>query len=309
MNEPLASVLVMAYNVKPYIEKCISAILEQQCRYPFDVWVGEDCSSDGTRDWLNSSFFPSNVHILYNQQNKGLNANFNNLLMHAKGKYIAVCDGDDVWIDLKKLEKQIDFMEDNPTFHACFTEAEYYYVQENCKRINPNTVFFNTKKIFQFDDICRHNFITNSSVLYKHIYTIGLPSFILTSPAHDWSVHLHNSLQGPIAYLDFIGVQYTVHSLGDYNSTNSTERFVRRAESLILMKQYKYLSKSQLSILNFSINRNLYSAAIFAYNNRQWHIFIKKINLYFKTLSVHRFLHKYTLRLAFLYMKYTLNRN
>ena len=125
MQEPVISVVVSVYNHERYIERCLRSIAAQKCSYPFEVLVGEDCSTDGTRDVLRrlEAELPDNFHIFYREHNlgiRGTHTNSDDLVDHARGKYLAACEGDDFWLYDGKLQAQTDFLEAHPEYSACF---------------------------------------------------------------------------------------------------------------------------------------------------------------------------------------------
>ena len=124
MDDPVISIVVTTYNHERYIERCLRGIAMQQCSYPFEVLIGEDCSPDGTREVLKrlEAELPDNFHFFYREHNMGAmgDNNSNDLVARARGKYLACCEGDDFWTYEHKLQRQVDFLEQNPDYVACF---------------------------------------------------------------------------------------------------------------------------------------------------------------------------------------------
>lgn len=127
MEQVMVSIYVATYNHEKYIVQALDSILMQKTRYSYEVFVGEDCSTDGTRAVLQKweQEHPGVFHILYREQNMrslGL-SNAQDLKQRCTGKYIICLEGDDFWTDPEKLEKQVTFLEENP---------QYYCVAHNC---------------------------------------------------------------------------------------------------------------------------------------------------------------------------------
>lgn len=124
MDKPLVSIVVTVYNHERYIERCIRGIAMQKCDFPFEVWIGEDCSPDGSREVLKrlEAELPDNYHFLYREHNMGDagDGNATDLVNRCTGKYFAMCEGDDFWTYENKLQKQVDFLESHPDYVACF---------------------------------------------------------------------------------------------------------------------------------------------------------------------------------------------
>lgn len=115
--KPLVSVLVITYNQKDYIAKTLDCLLMQVCPFDYEILVGEDCSTDGTRaiceDYARR--YPDKIRLFLNASNKGLVNNYFDLLDEATGYYLADCGGDDYWLTTDKLAKQVALMKLYPT--------------------------------------------------------------------------------------------------------------------------------------------------------------------------------------------------
>jgi len=118
------SVICVTYNHEKYIREALDSILMQETDFDFEVLVGEDCSTDGTRDILREyeANYPGHFVMYYRDKNLGATKNEYELFMDAKGKYIAALELDDIWTDPHKLQKQYDFLEKH---------AEYIGVAHN----------------------------------------------------------------------------------------------------------------------------------------------------------------------------------
>jgi glycosyltransferase involved in cell wall biosynthesis len=127
MNNPLFSVEVLTYNQEEYIAQTLDSILSQEHHYPYEIIIGDDYSTDGTRKIAleYKEKYPDNIVLLLNEQNKGITGNYFNVLSHARGKYIMGCGGDDYWLP-GKVAMQIEFMEKNPEIGMCYGTAKQY---------------------------------------------------------------------------------------------------------------------------------------------------------------------------------------
>lgn len=133
VSTPQVSVVVPTYQHAAYIEQCIQGILMQETTFPVEVLIGEDESTDGTREICQRLaeehpericlFLRSRKDVLYIMGRPTGRANFLALLGEARGKYIALCEGDDHWTDPLKLQKQVDALEADAQATGCFTDA------------------------------------------------------------------------------------------------------------------------------------------------------------------------------------------
>lgn len=119
---PLVSICCITYNHAPYIRKCLDGFLMQKVDFPFEIIIGEDCSTDNTRriceEYADKN--PDIINLLPSECNLGAVENERRVMQTAKGKYIAFCEGDDYWTDPLKLQKQVDFLESNSDYTVCF---------------------------------------------------------------------------------------------------------------------------------------------------------------------------------------------
>lgn len=125
MNKPLVSICCISYNHEPYIKDALEGFLAQQTSFPFEIVISDDCSKDGTHAIIKeyAQKFHNIIRDISPKQNLGLFENFTYVQEQAAGKYIALCEGDDFWVDPYKLQKQVDLLEKDPSLIACCTDC------------------------------------------------------------------------------------------------------------------------------------------------------------------------------------------
>lgn len=135
--KPLVSIVCIAYNHEPYIRECLESFVTQKVNFPIEILVNDDCSKDNTaliiREYEQK--YPDLFKCVYqneNQYSKGVQPWFDILFPMVQGKYIALCEGDDYWVDPMKLQKQIEILEKDETLVGCYTD--YYDVDLDGKR-------------------------------------------------------------------------------------------------------------------------------------------------------------------------------
>jgi len=123
MNDIMVSVCCAAFNHARYIDQAMESFLSQRTGFDFEIIVHDDASADGTAEailrW--QARYPEKIHAIIqteNQYSKGVSI-IDNMLAHARGKYIAVCEGDDYWTSAEKLEKQVRYMEAHQDCSLC----------------------------------------------------------------------------------------------------------------------------------------------------------------------------------------------
>ena len=128
-SNPIVSVNVVTYNHVKYIKQCLDGILMQEVDFEYEILLGDDESSDGTREICikYAEKYPEKIRLfLHSRENNiGIGGqptgrfNFIYNLFHARGKYIALCEGDDYWTDENKLQKQVEVLINNPNISIC----------------------------------------------------------------------------------------------------------------------------------------------------------------------------------------------
>jgi glycosyltransferase involved in cell wall biosynthesis len=128
----MVSVVMITYNQEEYIRDAIMGVLNQKVSFDVELIIADDSSPDNTRDIVENiqNNHRSGHWIKYTKhsQNKGMMNNFSWSLKKAKGKYIALCEGDDYWTDPQKLQKQVEFLENYPNHNLCVSGYEKYNV-------------------------------------------------------------------------------------------------------------------------------------------------------------------------------------
>ena len=137
----MVSICCITYNHEKYIADAIEGFLMQETTFPFEIIIGEDCSSDRTREIAiqYKNKYPILIKIITSEINVGATKNFSRTIMAAQGKYIAICEGDDYWTDPQKLQKQVLFLESNHDYAmvhsdaSCLIQTTKVYYQSNNK--------------------------------------------------------------------------------------------------------------------------------------------------------------------------------
>lgn len=176
VERPLASVNMMTYNHAPYIVQAIEGVLQQQTDFPLELVIGEDCSSDGTREIVfeYQKEHPRVIRVITSEQNVGPRENSNRVEKACRGKYIAYCEGDDYWHDPRKLQKQIEFLESHPDYGLIHSEVRMYSVEsghtiENLNRFQKaaNRTFGNGNGDLFFEILVQNYKIRTCSVCVR----------------------------------------------------------------------------------------------------------------------------------------------
>lgn len=130
MTEPLVSVKMITYNHAPSIAQAIEGVLQQKTIFPFELVIGEDCSTDGTREIVfeYQKKYPDIIRVITSDKNVGMTKNGYRTGKACRGKYVAFCEGDDFWHRDDKLQIQIDYLESHPECGLIFADCDFYDV-------------------------------------------------------------------------------------------------------------------------------------------------------------------------------------
>ena len=127
--EPLVSVCVISYNQERFIQQTLDSILSQKTDFRFELLISDDASKDNTQKIIKEYElqYPNIIRNISRSKNVGSQINFYSTMEEAKGKYIALCEGDDYWIDSNKLQKQVTFLEENPEYGLIYARAKLFH--------------------------------------------------------------------------------------------------------------------------------------------------------------------------------------
>lgn len=191
MKKIMVSICCVTYNHERYIVQAIESFLKQQTNFEYEIIIGEDCSTDRTREIVRKlkKIFPTIIKVITSENNVGAKQNFTRIQKVAKGKYIALCEGDDYWIDPFKLQKQVDFMESHSEYIMC---GHSVYVRDAEKNKIIEVGFEN---------------ITNEAE-----GEVGFQELVKGEPFHTSSFVVRTELLGNSEWFTF----YSKCSVGDY---------------------------------------------------------------------------------------------
>ncbi len=191
MNDIIVSIFILTYNQEQFIAQTIESILMQKAKFNYQLVIGEDCSTDATRiiceEYANQ--YSQKIKLLpVLEGNIGLIANYMRTIKECDGKYIAICDGDDYWIDECKLQKQVGFLDNNPDFSIVYTGVKRLFLNGDC--IEKDNL--ETKSITNFEDLILDNHIPSVTALFKNRQNQDneLPDWILNFSYGDWPTYL-----------------------------------------------------------------------------------------------------------------------
>ncbi|MCD0471082.1 glycosyltransferase [Flavobacterium sp. JAS] len=133
-STPFVAIWMVTYNHEKFIEEAVESVMAQKTDFEYKLFIGEDCSIDNTRAICLKlkSKYQNKIELFLNKNNIGANLNAYNVFnscFESEAKYIALLEADDYWTDPLKLQKQVDFLENNANYSICWTK--YFVKQES----------------------------------------------------------------------------------------------------------------------------------------------------------------------------------
>lgn len=278
-NAPLVSICCLTYNHESFLRQCLDGFVMQKTSFEFEIVVHDDASTDGTREILAeySLKYPTVFRLILqeeNQYSKGVDV-LTHLFSHAKGKYIAFCEGDDYWTDPLKLQKQVDFLENNPEFVlSVHRYCQYYESDKRYGNVLPHIV---TESL---------SFDLQYYVSYSNWVTTPLTSMFRSDIVKKYYRNFKHSKDVALFYVllkfgkgmlhkDIMGI-YRIHNGGVWSSVSSAKRISDDLNTLMGIYEHEHDRMSASMIYNY-IDGKGYLGITFLRKN---------IKLYFSVLSI-----------------------
>lgn len=236
-NELMVTIRCTAYNHEPYIRQCLEGFVMQKTNFRFEAIVHDDASTDGTAAIIReyAEKYPDIIKPIFeteNQYSKHDGSLRRIMEAHMHGKYVAMCEGDDYWIDPLKLQTQVDFLEAHPDYSMCFHNAFKLYMQRN------KVELFNDK--CADEDLSVHDAIHNwlvptASILVKTDVAIN-PKWLVHIYSGDYSLILRSINAGRVRYINGIMSVYRINEIGTSATATMKHRygFVLKQHELLL---------------------------------------------------------------------------
>ncbi len=272
---------MITYNHVNYIREAIEGVLMQECHFEVELILANDCSSDATHtiieDILKNHPQASWIKYINHKENLGMMSNFIWALQQCKGKYIALCEGDDYWTDPLKLQKQVDFLEANPDYVVCYHDAGI--IDESGSQVS-NSILRECKKDYSKIELKKGAWLPTLTRCFRNENFVFPPEFYQVMAGDHFLTGILG-LHGKAKYLDFNGANYREHSNGVWTSKNKFYRELAMLKDYIKICEYWH-SKKDMEIYNF------YKQSLKKTNENLIKIVIKKHNLlgFFKILKL-----------------------
>lgn len=278
-QKPLVSIHLLTYNHAKFIAQSIESVVNQQTSFPFEIVIGDDHSTDGTSQIVDqyAAQYPDLIKVVRGKTNGGPQPNSIRILENSQGKYMAALEGDDYWIDPLKLQKQADFMEQNPDFAICFTNTrvEFFENNEEPYLLNSNI----EKDVFELKDLIAETevwFMGTATLFYTMSSIFPVQPWFHKTKSGDIPMIMLAARHGKIKYLPDVTAAYRRHAAGASNTDHKDD--AKFLENRIMM--YTNLDKDTGYKFHDKFKRNLGGWYYLLLNSKQYR------GLYFKKLGI-----------------------
>ncbi len=275
-NDIMVTVCVVTYNQEQWIRQTLDSILAQQTVYPFEIIIGEDHGTDGTRAICQEYADKyENVTLLPLRENLGVTANWIQCVQAGKGKYIMTCAGDDWWHNPNKIQLQVDFMEAHLDCVVCHTDYNTYNQRTEIliKAYNQANGINPPQGMIQQEVIAGKERISAVTVcLRRDTFELHVPANEFAYrrfPREDWPTILVMSAYGKINYIPKSTATYRVGQ-ESISRTSDYEKIIRRAQQDKKMTEYLYALFPELGPFEdgpYFDNIGYHNALLAAYRN------------------------------------------
>lgn len=235
-NNIMVSISCLTYNHAPYIRQCLDGFFMQQCDFDFEVLIHDDASTDGTVDIIKEyqQKYPDIIKPFFQNENqwskgiRGMNQKFN--YPRAAGKYIALCEGDDYWTDPLKLQKQVDFLEENEDYILSFHQVK---IKDILSEQYEEDSFTEIPEKYELPEVfaMKGNYIHTPSILFRNV-TNRLNMKHNSSQIGDFFLLLHLSQFGKFGYIEQIMCVYRVGS-GFFSKSSAFNKEIELLKCII----------------------------------------------------------------------------
>ncbi len=217
-SAPTVSVVLRTYEHEAFVAQAIESVLIQQAPFPFELVIAEDCSSDGTREIVESYVraYPETVRAVLPERNVGHGEILRRGLEAARGNLIAYLDGDDYWTSRTKLALQAEFLAAHPECASCFHDVSLVY--DDAGLPSGATTPRLGEGRFGLEQILMECFVPAPAIVFRREVVESLPAWVFDSAWIDWLIHIKAAERGPLGYIPEALAAYRVHRGGMFSA-------------------------------------------------------------------------------------------
>jgi glycosyltransferase involved in cell wall biosynthesis len=238
------SVAMITYNQERYIGQAIESVLAQKVNFDYEIVIGEDCSTDSTREIVMDfqRRYRERIVPMFRERNLGPMQNIESVLTACRGQYLTILEGDDYWTSVDKLQKQVDLLDAHPDCALC------------CHRVRflgeTGTAMFDVFPLcaagtYTIEDLLKLNFVMTCSAVMRRDQMRDVPPWLSEVKVGDWARSALVATHGTIELMDEIMAAYRVHAGGMWSSLQRMDRLretARMMRALDKQLEFRYTS-------------------------------------------------------------------
>ena len=281
-EDVMVDVLMPVYNHGRFLKQAIESVVNQKTNFKFRLIIGEDVSTDNSRQIIEgySSRYPDIILPIYNKINLGGNRNALNLYSVATAKYLAFCEGDDFWTDNNKLQIQVNCLEQNEDCSVCFTNIDVMNDQGD-KFYVPEAFLNFTRDFYTIEDIISHPMdkplaLPTMTMVFRNNLPSIFPDFYSTAIQADTALTLLLGMEGKFIFIPVKTAVYRQHSGGVTKSKEFQFKFERSMfdlmDSFNEYSNHKYHNAIKQKLYPMSKTLLMYGSSLLKGNERKEHI-------------------------------------
>ncbi|SNR76084.1 Glycosyltransferase involved in cell wall bisynthesis [Lutibacter agarilyticus] len=241
------TVCMINYNQENFIQEAIESVLMQECDFSLELLISDDCSTDNSRGIINYIIknHPKGnlITFIEREENLGLTSNMLKTLKLCKGEYIAICDSDDFWRDKFKLQKEIEFLNNNKDFVVSFHDVNLF--DKNSKKINRNYILEAVKRDYNSIELVCGAFLMPVTMCFRNVIK-EIPNEIYK--VVNWDLFL-TSLLGEFGKAKFMKnispAGYRLHQNNNSGTLTEINKDYQRKVVFYQLLRYYYRKKNK----------------------------------------------------------------
>lgn len=217
------SICCITYNHEAFIAQAIDSFLMQQTNFDVEIVIHDDASTDGTAAIVAeyAARYPHKIRATLHSHNSGMMQNFANCLSDCRGQYLALCEGDDYWIDSLKLQQQVDFLEQHPAYVITWTQGTKKL--ETTQELVRHAVAPPASSV-SISQLLRGNPFLTASCVFRRSAVMPLPSWFVQLPFGDYGLYILALYQSKKTgyVMDINSCVYRIHSGGVHSRLHNS---------------------------------------------------------------------------------------
>lgn len=214
---------MITYNHEKYIAQAIESVLMQKTSFPFELLIGEDCSTDGTRKIVREyqEKYPSVIRAFLREENTGGRQNFRRIYQNSRGKYVALLEGDDYWTATDKLQKQVDLLDARPDIVLCGHHSIFHYEDgSQPDETSPGL----PAGVYGLKRILHRNIFHTSSAVFRRILEDCCPEWRMHLKMGDVPLYIELAQHGDVYLFAEVMSVYRIHPGGIWSRLTALQK-------------------------------------------------------------------------------------